>query len=184
MAKELARSAPSARSLRYTGAVPASRTRILSTALLEHVRAEFQLEWRGIHGAPHWARVRCNGLLLAYTTDADTRVIELFAFLHDVRRLDDGHDPYHGERAAELAGELRGSLLELDRPAFRLLEIACRDHSDGYTRADPTVQTCWDADRLDLGRVGIRPEADRLCTQAARDPEVIEAAYRRSLAGW
>ena len=44
-----------------------------------------------------------------------------------------------------------------------------------------TVQTCWDADRLDLGRVGIRPLAERLCTDVARDPVLIEWAYQRSI---
>jgi uncharacterized protein len=44
------------------------------------------------------------------------------------------------------------------------------------------VLTCWDADRLDLGRVGIRPLAERLCTDAARQPAMLQWAYRRSLA--
>ena len=35
--------------------------------------------------------------------------------------------------------------------------------------------------RLDLGRIGIRPEAERLCTQAARQADFIAWAYRRSL---
>jgi uncharacterized protein len=48
-------------------------------------------------------------------------------------------------------------------------------------QGDVTVQTCWDADRLDLGRVGIRPVASRLCTPAARAPDVIAWAYARSL---
>jgi uncharacterized protein len=43
-----------------------------------------------------------------------------------------------------------------------------------------TVATCWDADRLDLGRVGVRPDAGRLCTEPARRQEVIEHAWRRS----
>jgi uncharacterized protein len=38
------------------------------------------------------------------------------------------------------------------------------------------VQTCWDADRLDLGRVGIIPRPDRLCTEEARDPVLFERA--------
>ena len=160
------------------------RTRILTSEFIAQVRSEFQLDWRGIHGVAHWARVRHNGLQLARTTGADTRVIELFAFLHDVRREHDGHDRLHGERGADLAREFEGRLFSLDKPAMRLLEVACRDHSDGYTRGDPTVQTCWDADRLDLGRVGTRPNPHYLCTDAARDVGVIEAAYRRSVAGW
>lgn len=170
--------------LRYTGRMPSPCTRILTPELIAHVRSEFQLDWRGIHGVAHWARVRHNGLTLARDTGADVRVVELFAFLHDVRREHDGHDVGHGERAAELARELGGRLFELDRPARRLLETACRDHSDGYTRADPTVQTCWDADRLDLGRVGVRPKAEYLCTEAARNAEILEAAYRRSVANY
>jgi len=159
-------------------------SKVLTPALLDHVRREFQLDWHGIHGAAHWARVRHNGLALARSTGADTRVVELFAFLHDVRREHDGHDRLHGERAADLAREICGKLFSLDRHAMRLLEIACRDHSEGKTRADPTVQTCWDADRLDLGRVGIRPAPQYLCTHAAREPEMIAVAYGRSVAGW
>jgi len=44
-----------------------------------------------------------------------------------------------------------------------------------------TVQTGWDADRLDLGRVGIVPRPDKLCTAQARDPVLLERAYRRSV---
>ena len=162
----------------------ASPTRILTPALLAHLRLEFQLDWRGIHGAAHWARVRYNGLLLARSTGADTRVVELFAFLHDARRENDGHDTDHGERAAELARELDGRLFALDRRAMLQLEVAWRDHSAGETRAEATIQTCWDADRLDLGRVGIRPHPRYLCTEAARDPGLIERAYGRSIVGW
>ncbi len=156
-------------------------TRMLSRELMARVREEFQLDWRGIHGVPHWARVRFNGLRLARATGGDPRVVELFAFLHDVRREHDGHDREHGARAASLAHELEGRFFQLDRRQMRLLEIACRDHSDGHTRADPTVQTCWDADRLDLGRVGTRPEPEYLCTEVARKADVIEDAYRRSI---
>jgi hypothetical protein len=33
---------------------------------------------------------------------------------------------------------------------------------------DVTIQTCWDADRLDLGRVGIRPDPARMGTEAGK----------------
>jgi len=147
------------------------------------LRAEFQLDWRGIHGVPHWARVRHNGLQIAQRNGASALVVELFAFLHDVRREHDGGDRHHGERAADLARRLNGEFFALPRPELRLLEIACRDHSCGQTQADITVQTCWDADRLDLGRVGIRPTADRLCTDEAKDAIMIHLAFARSVAG-
>jgi uncharacterized protein len=41
--------------------------------------------------------------------------------------------------------------------------------------------TCWDADRLDLGRVGIRPDPARLCNEAARHPKLLSEAYERSV---
>lgn len=49
-----------------------------------------------------------------------------------------------------------------------------RLNSDGHT----TVLACWDADRLDLARVGIQPQPQRLCTGAARDASTIGAAMR------
>ena len=55
---------------------------------------------------------------------------------------------------------------------------ALKYHSDGYTDADLTVQVCWDADRLDLGRVGIKPAPHRLCTASAKSVDVLEAAMR------
>jgi len=51
----------------------------------------------------------------------------------------------------------------------------------GTSAADATIATCWDADRLDLGRVGTMPRPERLCTEAARDPWVIAWAWGRSL---
>lgn len=72
-------------------------------ALLALLRERFALDWRGIHGAPHWARVRKNGLVLAERTGASRRVVSLFAFLHDSCRTDEGRDAKHGQRAAALA---------------------------------------------------------------------------------
>ena len=154
---------------------------MIGKELVRILRAQFALEWEGIHGASHWARVRVNGLRLAEATGANVRVVELFAFLHDSRRENDGWDPEHGPRAARLARKLAGVAFELEARELALLEAACRDHSEGGTEGDITVLTCWDADRLDLGRVGVRPEPRRLCTDAARDPKTIEWAYQRSL---
>lgn len=138
------------------------------------------LDWRGVHGVAHWARVRAIGLRLAARTGADARVVELFAFLHDSCRDNDGHDPDHGSRAADLARQLNDRFLYLDSHRLSLLAIACRDHTRGYTSGDVTVLTCWDADRLDLGRIGIVPHPEHLCTDAARDPQMIGWAHARS----
>jgi uncharacterized protein len=149
--------------------------------VLRILREQFQLDWHGIHGVPHWARVRWNGLNLAAVNGARTDIVELFAFLHDCRRLHDGRDREHGVRAADFTLALDAQLLRMDRPGRELLTYAVRYHSDGLTEADITVQTCWDADRLDLGRVGITPRADQLCTEEARNPVLLDLAYRRSV---
>ena len=154
----------------------------LDRRLVAIIRAQFRLEWRGIHGVPHWARVRAWGLELAALTGARARVVETFAFLHDARRLAHGFDDGHGLRAARYAEQLGREQLGLDETEMRLLLRACETHSDGLLEDDVTVMTCWDADRLDLGRVGIRPDPQRLCTAAAREPERIERAYQRSVA--
>jgi uncharacterized protein len=154
--------------------------RIITRELIAAVRQVFTLDWTGIHGAPHWARVRDNGLRLAARTGARTDVVELFAFLHDSQRRHDGRDADHGRRAAVFAATVRGKLFTLDDHGFALLCGACAGHSDGLIEADVTVQTCWDADRLDLGRIGVVPDAGKLCTAAAREPLMIEWAFERS----
>ena len=70
--------------------------------------------------------------------------------------------------------------LGLTKGDFELLLFACEFHSDGLTEADITIQVCWDADRLDLGRIGIRPDPGRLCTAVAKEPATIRWAYSRS----
>ncbi|MCP3987162.1 MAG: hypothetical protein GY723_22475 [bacterium] len=162
------------------------KSKILTPALLEHLEARFRLDWRGIHGVAHWARVRWNGLRIAEQTGADTRIVELFAFLHDSQRENDSWDQEHGLRAAEVARELNGRFFELGDQDLDLLVFACQEHTFGGTKAHPTVQTCWDADRLDLGRVGKRPDPARLCTEAARDRVLLRKAWVRSVQyrGW
>ena len=154
---------------------------MITKDLIRVIRQQFALDWHGIHGAPHWARVRENGLRLAKITGANTRVVELFAFLHDSRRMADGYDPDHGSRAAEFAYALAGAVFDVASEELDLLMTACQGHSDGLTEGDITVVTCWDADRLDLGRVGIKPHPSKLCTDAARDPEILQWALHQSM---
>lgn len=136
----------------------------------------------GFHGVAHWARVLENGLRLADHTGADRDVLTLFALFHDSRRIDDGEDHGHGGRGAELAAELRGVVFDLPDDRFELLYRACERHTGGRTDDSVTVLTCWDADRLDLGRVGIVPNPKYLGTKAARDPATIDWANARAVA--
>jgi len=128
----------------------------------------------------HWARVLENGRVLAPRTGAKIEVVELFAVFHDSRRVNEGWDDDHGGRGAELAARLRGAGFHLDDGDFDLLREACREHTRGFTAGDISVQTCWDADRLDLGRVGIATEIQYLCTEPAKESAVIAWAERRA----
>ena len=122
-----------------------------------------------IHGPAHWRRVEQNGLALAKLNDADIDVVRLFALFHDSCRWNDGHDPDHGARGAVLAREMRERLqYDLVEEKFLLLEEACIWHTEGVRHDNITIATCWDADRLDLGRVGITPDPRRMCTPQGR----------------
>ena len=97
--------------------------------------------------------VERNGLYLSKFTGADKSVVSYFAYFHDCMRQNDQIDPDHGLRGAKFAKKHR-SFIDLDDDQFEKLFYACEIHTDGKTTACETVNTCMDADRLDIGRVG------------------------------
>ena len=157
---------------------------MLTPDLLKAIVGQYSLPLRGAHGLPHWARVLDNGLRIAGETGADPIVVTLFAVFHDACRFNEGWDRGHGGRGAELAAAMRGKAYDLDDGRFDLLHYACVHHTDGMTEGDPTVRSCWDADRLDLGRVRITPDPRRMATEYAARPDVIAWAEERSRGGY
>lgn len=149
--------------------------------LIHAVLDNYALPPWGTHGLSHWARVLENGLRIAATSGADPTIVRLFAIFHDARRLNEQRDHDHGSRGARLAASLRGPGLELPDEDFERLYNACARHTDTSFDADPCIQTCWDADRLDLPRVGRIVDPHLLGTAAAKQPELIEWARRRSV---
>ncbi len=152
-------------------------------ALLRAILDQYTLTLEGRHGVIHWARVLENGLRLAESTGADPAVVRLFAVFHDACRTGEGRDFTHGPLGAGLAEKLRGQYFDLDDHAFALLTAACHGHTERHLDPDPTIQTCWDADRLDLLRVGIQPAPYYLGTAAARAPDTLVWANQRSSTG-
>ncbi|HEX6724350.1 MAG TPA: hypothetical protein VF073_03825 [Gaiella sp.] len=135
------------------------------------------------HGEIHWRCVTATGLALASADErVDHSMVFCFGLLHDTRRENEAVDPGHGPRAAAFASSLREEgVLIVDDPAFSDLTEALRLHSDGHVSADPTIGTCWDADRLHLPRVSIVPDPAFLSTRSARAPErLVEADELRS----
>ena len=127
-----------------------------------------------LHGPRHWRAVARVGAELARRTPgADLELVLLFAFAHDTRRWHDGRDPDHGRRAAAAVRALAGAgVLDLSPERLRLLCRACAGHADGLTSADPTIGACWDADRLNLWRVGVAPSR-RLLSHPPRRPSGV-----------
>ena len=129
--------------------------------------------WRSdIHGVSHWTRVEENGLMLADVTGADRSVVTYFAYIHDCQRWNEDDDPEHGPRAAVYAKNNR-NLIDLNDDQFKKLLKACEDHTcampSDYESIDATIATCWDADRLDIGRVGLDVDSQYLFTDFAKE---------------
>ncbi len=143
------------------------------------IKDSYALSLEGTHGIAHWARVMENGIKLAKLTGANPKVVRLFALFHDSKRLNEWDDPKHGLRGAEFVTLFPKTWLDLTADELELLKKACTHHTHGRTDQDTTVQTCWDSDRLDLGRCGVSPDPRFLCTQAAKRPEIIAWALDR-----
>ena len=134
---------------------------------IEQVKQWVEGRWTlgALHGVSHWERVERNGLALA-TPECDLTVIRLFAYLHDSCKENDGYDEQHGPRAAKMIVVLRNNLLKgLTDYQFELLQTACCLHTTTHHTGDPTIDACLDADRLDHGRVGIKPDPEKMATE-------------------
>ena len=121
-----------------------------------------------IHGMKHLERVELNGRSIAeHYPEAHLQVILAFAYMHDSCRESDSHDPGHGPRAAILVDEIRHTILaSLSDEEIAELKQACRLHTSTHRTGNITVDICFDADRLDLGRVGINPDPAKMATEA------------------
>lgn len=148
---------------------------------------KYQLFDSHCHGFDHWVRVYYNGMTLARHLRLDhdaMRCIEVFAWTHDLlRETDDDDDGLHAYDAADKLQVICDDVFpDLKKDQIRITELAVRYHSDGmtayeaytsgllrgttYSREDVIniVGCCWDADRLDLPRVGIKPHPRYMTT--------------------
>ena len=141
--------------------------------LLDVVEQRSPLHRSYVHGDQHWRAVAEVGLrLLPDNRKADPMVVFLFALFHDAMRDNEHEDPEHGRRGAALADELHGRYFLLAPEHLGQLVEACAGHTEIRVSDDPTVGVCLDADRLNLWRVGITPEAKYLSTDVALEDEI------------
>ena len=118
-----------------------------------------------LHGITHWKQVESNGLLLASETGADIVVVRLFSLFHDSKRANDDYDEVHGARGAKFAKAcFEEHRFDITQEQFNKLYHACMFHTTESRSGDETIDTCYDADRLDLGRVGIKLDLNKMAT--------------------
>ena len=119
------------------------------------------------HGPDHWLKVAQNGVMLARKEGVDTLFCELFGLLHDCQRLDDYGDKGHGARAAQYARSIK-HLTPLSSAEFKDLLYALKWHDDRTYTKNIQIGCCWDADRLELPRVGVVTDPRYLNTDTAK----------------
>ena len=144
-----------------------------------------------LHGPAHWSRVRRFGFLLAdqqQLNERQTRCVEVFSWTHDLARVDDGGGNQHAiDGAVHCFAVMEAVFPDLDDLQQQLVSTAIRFHSDGLTADEAYFQglldidgwsedavieavgAAWDADRLDLLRLGIEPLRRFMSTSGWRD---------------
>lgn len=128
----------------------------------------YQLDKNGIHGPGHWLSVLDYGFALHNyePQGVDMEIVTYFALLHDMARTRESHEAEHGGNAADIIETKAWIRKDLGPVRISKLVEAVRYHQDGETSDDPTIGTCWDADRLDLIRLGITPDPKFMSTEA------------------
>jgi uncharacterized protein len=117
------------------------------------------------HGMDHFLDVaRSAGEIAAVTPGANFVGAVLAAAYHDLGRYHDNPDPEHGRRSAKIVK--RYDLLVPWRSLINEKEVldAIKYHTDGKVTTNPTMGSLWDADRLELHRVGILPDPRLMST--------------------
>ena len=151
----------------------------MSSKKLDNLRAFCMNRWPekmgATHGVEHWDRVAKFGQMLCQG-GADMDVILAFAYLHDSERQNNSIDDEHGSRASAFIDTIRDTeLRELSDEQIRKLKRACELHTIEHRTGDMTIETCFDADRMDLLRVGIMPDPKRMATK--RGVELVSDPY-------
>ena len=136
--------------------------------LIDQLQKDSKLFHSPIHGFKHWRTVEKNGLYLSQFNDGDPAVISHFAYFHDCMRINEHIDDGHGLRGGQYALKNK-DILDLTDDQLHTLYRACAGHTGGRNPSCDTIACCWDADRLDIRRVGIVPKEQFFYTEEAGD---------------
>lgn len=139
-----------------------------------------------IHGERHWSHVNHLGMKLAdlmKLNPIQKRCVEVFSWTHDLARKDDNGGNEHAiEGARYFAREVVTLFPDIDEIQIEIIAAAIKYHSDGLCSEEAhhmgffehinvhkedvirIIGCCWDADRLDLIRLGIPPREKYMST--------------------
>ncbi len=119
-----------------------------------------------LHGVSHLRRVAILSGRLANAVGEDVESAVVMGFLHDCARRNDKNDIEHARDSEVLA---RG-LVERFYPHLDVDRIceAIAGHADGEVTSDPFTGCLWDADRMELKRIGRTIDLDLLSTKVAK----------------
>ena len=119
-----------------------------------------------LHGISHLRRVAILSGRLANAVGEDVESAIVMGFLHDCARRNDKNDIDHARDSEVLArGLIERFYSHLD--VDRICE-AIAGHADGDVTSDPFTGCLWDADRLELKRIGRTIDLDLLSTKVAK----------------
>lgn len=151
--------------------------------LLGEARDGATLAQEPMHGELHWRGVAWAGLRVRELAPGiSPGVMVAFGLLHDCRRETDDWDPEHGERAALVAARSRPLKRLLGAEGRELVAEACRLHERGMTRHEaPAIGACWDADRVNLVRLGFRLDPRYFTILSREDGSLDDLAERTRL---
>lgn len=153
---------------------------VIPKPVLQKIINRFELDINGgIHGIDHWSRVLINALKIAEKNNANKKILIVFSFFHDIRREHESGDPEHGLRGAKYLQTFKYKI-NINKNELKKAMIACEGHTSVLHHEDIDIATCWDADRLDLYRVGVKPDPEYLNTEFAKNAINISHATARS----
>lgn len=131
------------------------------------------------HGPRHWRDVARIGFTLGRSEELDSDRLDavfIFAVLHDSQRKSELVDPRHGHRAAQILHRLLDDKVIEEGDWFIDLDYALSFHESGehvakvqHQDGPKQIGTCWDADRLTIGRVGIITSVEYMSTVTVRN---------------
>lgn len=162
---------------------------LIDMQVYSFIETNMAIDIEGDHGVFHWERVFLNALVINNRLPEFNRVdqvlLMLFALFHDSRRVNEHEDPGHGARGADLLNQYIELYVFHFNKLFNSKDIAntkaaCRDHTDKIHSTERLIQICFDADRLDLGRVGITPNPAYLNMRESTDKLLISQCIENS----